>query len=246
MTRYFIKLQYNGTNYHGWQSQLSDDPTIQGDLQDAFSTILQETIEIVGCGRTDAGVHALDYYMHIDVEQELTVTLINRINKYLSKDIAVLSFHKVKPDAHARFDARSRSYQYHIHFDKNPFLNSSSFFYPYKDIDFDLLRESVTMLLEYTDFDTFCKSRTDVKTKKCKLTVSKWEVYEDRAVYNVSANRFLRGMIRLIVGMSLHVARGKISLEYVKSQMDKREILEKAFSVPANGLYLNDIKYPQL
>jgi tRNA pseudouridine38-40 synthase len=241
--RYFIKLQYDGSNHHGWQSQPTEIPTIQGDIEKAFSKILREKIEVVGCGRTDTGVHARDYYMHMDLDH-LDWKLFGRVNRLVSDNIALLNFKAVTDDAHARFDASSRSYEYHIHFQKNPFISGRSFLFPYKSYDRKKMKEAVAMLTEYTHFDTFCKSNTDVIEKVCEITRSEWVFNEDGAVYYVSANRFLRGMIRLIVGMSLQVARGQMELEYVKQQLSNQERLEKALSAPAHGLYLCDIKYP--
>lgn len=243
--RYFIKLQYDGSKHHGWQSQPTNIATIQGDIEKAFSKILREKIEVLGCGRTDTGVHARDYYMHMDLEH-LDWKLFGRVNRLLSENIALIDFIKVGDEAHARFDASSRSYEYHIHFSKNPFLNGRSYLFPYKNLDRDKMQKAVAMLTEYTHFDTFCKSNTDVIEKTCEITRSEWIFNEEGAVYYVSANRFLRGMIRLIVGMSLQVGRGKMDLEYVKQQLAKQERLEKALSAPAHGLYLCDIKYPYI
>lgn len=243
--RYFIKLQYDGSNHHGWQSQPTEIATIQGDIEKAFSKVLREKIEVVGCGRTDTGVHARDYYMHMDLEH-LDWKLFGRVNRLVSDNIALLDFKAVADDAHARFDASSRSYEYHIHFQKNPFLNGKSYLFPYKNYDRKKMKEAVAMLTEYTHFDTFCKSNTDVIEKVCEITRSEWVFNEKGAVYYVSANRFLRGMIRLIVGMSLQVARGQMELDYVKQQLSKQERLEKALSAPAHGLYLCDIKYPYI
>lgn len=243
--RYFVKLQYDGTHHHGWQAQLSEVPTIQGDIQYAFSTITRSNVEVVGCGRTDAGVHAKDYYMHIDLD-DLTPKLFGRVNKFLPPTISLLEYSQVDSMSHARFDAISRSYKYHIHFYKNPFLINRSYHFPYKDLNIKLLKESVEMLTDFTHFDTFCKTNTDVIEKKCNLTRSQWEVTDNGATYHVTANRFLRGMIRLIVGMSLQVGRGKLDLDYVKQQIKLQKPLVKALSAPAHGLYLCDIKYPYI
>jgi len=243
--RYFIKLQYDGSDHHGWQSQPTGIPTIQGDIEKAFSKILRQKVEVVGCGRTDTGVHAKDYYLHVDLEQ-LDWKLMGRVNRLLSDNIALLNFQKVDDEAHTRFDATSRSYEYHIHFRKNPFLNGKSYLFPYHRFDKKKMQESVEMLKEYTHFDTFCKSNTDVIEKVCTITRSEWVFNEEGAIYYVSANRFLRGMIRLIVGMSMQVARGQMELDYVKQQLSKQERLEKALSAPAHGLYLCNIKYPYI
>lgn len=242
--RYFIKLAYVGTDHHGWQYQPGGVKTIQGDIQNAIYTITRESVEVVGCGRTDTGVHAKDYYMHVDMSTGLDDRWLGRINKYLPDTIVLKHYREVAVDAHARYDAYSRSYEYHMHFDKDPFLRDRSYYMPYSDLQMDLLLQSAEMLLEYTHFDTFCKTNTDVKKKNCALTRSEWKIDDNKAVYHVTANRFLRGMIRLIVGMSIRVARGVISMEYVREQIEKQQPLDKAWSVPAHGLYLCNIKYP--
>lgn len=242
--RYFIKLQYDGSKHHGWQSQPTKVATIQGDIEYAFSTITRNKVEVIGCGRTDAGVHAKDYYMHLDLVEPMTWKLFGRVNNFLSDNIALLDFKQVADDGHARFDAISRSYQYHIHFSKSPFLLGRSHYFPYPRIDRELLQSSVNMLMDYTHFDTFCKTNTDVIEKNCEITRSEWEFFPGGAIYHISANRFLRGMIRLIVGMSLQVSRGKLDIDYVKQQLVDQMPIDKALSVPAHGLYLCDIKYP--
>lgn len=241
--RYFIRLKYDGAAYHGWQSQPGNVNTVQGTIEEVWSKLLREPIEIVGCGRTDTGVHALDYYIHMDSKVPIDERLLGRANMMLPKDIALVSLHEMPTETHARFDATSRSYQYHIHFNKDPFLQGKSYYYPFAELDKTKLQAAAQLLLEYEDFDTFCKTNTDVKTKKCYLTRSEWVFDGNRAVYHISANRFLRGMIRLIVGMCIQVATGKLDLDYVRQQMDTKLPLDKALSAPAEGLYLCDIKY---
>lgn len=243
--RYFIKLSYLGTNYNGYQIQ-PNDPSVQETIQEALSKVLRTDIEITGCGRTDAGVHAKDYIAHFDTGQKIPADFLKRINKCLPDDIVIASLSEVKEDAHARFDAIHRAYEYHIVFSKNPFEINTAYQFPFvKELDFEKLQAAAALLLNYTDFFTFCKTNTQVKTTLCTLMRSEWKIYEEekRMVFHIAANRFLRGMVRLIVGMCLNVAIGKVSLEEVKQAMEDKVRLSKSLSVPPDGLYLVDIRY---
>ena len=201
---------------------------------------------IVGCGRTDTGVHAQGYYAHIDIGSEVDIQqLIYRLNKILPMDIAIHDMIPLKDDAHARFDAMSRSYQYHLHTEKWPFA-AQSFYYTYDRPDINVLNQAAAVLLEYEDFTSFCKLRTDVKTMICHVTESQWSKQGDHYIYRITSDRFLRGLIRLIVGRCLNVARGKLSLEDVRYAMDHQKRLHYDWSVPAEGLCLCDIRYPYL
>jgi tRNA pseudouridine38-40 synthase len=246
LVRYFAELAYKGTHYFGWQRQ-PDRISIQETVEDAFSTILRTPIEVVGCGRTDTGVHAGQYFMHYDFEGEYPDNFLVRINKFLPRDIAIRRLIEVHPDAHARYDAVLRSYVYHIHFRKDPFLSGLSYHYPYSSfLDIGKLQEAAGLLLRYEEFFPFCKSDTDVKTMRCALKRSEW-VYsadEERLAFHISADRFLRGMVRLIVGMCLTVARGHTPIEVVKEALDEQKMLPKAWSVPPEGLFLSEVKYP--
>lgn len=244
--RYFLKLSYRGTNYSGWQIQPAD-PSIQEKITAGFSTILRTPIEITGCGRTDAGVHARGYVAHFDYKKTFPEDFLKRINHYLPEDIVIHSMSPVAMDAHARFEAIHRAYEYHIVFSKTPFDIDTAFYYPFsKELDFEKLQSAASLLLEYSDFFPFCKTNTQVKTMRCELYRSEWIInqQEGKMVFHISANRFLRGMVRLIVGMCLNVSSGKITLEEVKQAMDKQVRLTKSLSVPAQGLYLVDIRYP--
>lgn len=245
MTRYFIRLSYDGSAYNGWQSQPHlGTKTVQSTIENALSTFLREPIKLTGCGRTDTGVHALDYYAHFDFLQTFVEdTLIYRMNKILPVDIAIHSIFKVEADAHARFDAISRSYEYHLHTSKTPFA-VRSYYYVYEKPDLELLNEAAKLLLHYSDFTTFCKLNSDVSTKICKLTSCYWEQSGEAFVFKITADRFLRGMIRLIVGMCLQVARGKLTLDEVKDALEGNRRIGLDWSVPAIGLVLKDIKYP--
>lgn len=247
MARYFIKLSYCGTAYNGWQKQPhKNTSTVQGTLEDSLFTYLRSKIELTGCGRTDTGVHAMDYYAHFDFQTlEDVKSIIFRLNKILPSDISIQDIISMHDDAHARFDAVSRSYQYHLHTFKSPFADRS-FYYHYGVPDLDMLNEAAALILKYVDFTTFCKANTDVNTMFCKITESYWEQHGEHYVYKVTADRFLRGMIRLIVGMCLQVARKKLTLTDVAQALESKQRLNLDWSVPAIGLTLYDIKYPYL
>lgn len=237
-------MSYCGTKYNGWQVQPhKGTATVQGTLENAMTLYLRSPISLVGCGRTDTGVHAKDYIAHFDLNdlQDLP-SAVYRINKILPQDIAVHEIFKVDDDAHARFDAKSRSYQYDLHTEKSPF-HPNSFYYVYERPDIALLNEAAAIILQYSEFDTFCKMHSDVKTTKCRIDESFW--IQDGAYYRyrITADRFLRGMIRLIVGMCLQVARGKINLAEVHYALANKQKLALVWSVPADGLMLCDIKY---
>lgn len=243
--RYFAELAYKGTHFYGWQKQ-PDQISVQETLDQAFSTILDPNIEVTGCGRTDTGVHAKQYYMHFDFEGEFPEKFINRINKFLPKDIVIYRVFEVPPEAHARFDAVHRAYEYHFDFDKNPFRIDTAYYYHFADrLDKERMQEAAALLLKYEDFFPFCKTNTDVKTMRCQMFRSEFEFFPEqrRMVYHVAANRFLRGMVRLIVGMLLNVGLGKTNLEEVREALEKQQRLKRSYSVPPQGLYLCDIRY---
>jgi len=243
--RYFLELAYNGTRYCGYQEQ-PNGVTVQAAIQEALQILLRVPTKIVGCGRTDSGVHALQYYVHFDTDQELPSKFVHQLNSVIGKDIVFYKIIKVDKDAHTRFDAKSRSYQYVIDMRRNPFQQETAYYCRYaKNLDLNKMQAAAQLLLQYEDFTTFCKSRTETKTKLCDLRRSEWIFDEEKQqlIYKVTANRFLRGMIRLIVGMCLNVGKGKESLEDVKTALENKTILRHALSAPAHGLYLMDIKY---
>jgi len=247
LARYFIRLSYCGTAYNGWQNQPhAGTTTIQSVIENALFTFLRQKVDITGCGRTDKGVHARDYFAHFDIAPlDEIPTLIFRLNKLLPDDIAVHEIIEVAEDAHARFDATSRSYEYHLHTEKSPF-SSHSFYYTYDKPDIEILNKVAQLILRYRDFTTFCKFHTDVKTMICHITESRWEKIGNQYIYRIKADRFLRGMIRLIVGVCLQVSRGKLTIEEVKTAMSEKRRTGQDWSVPAEGLFLCDIKYPYL
>jgi tRNA pseudouridine38-40 synthase len=243
--RYFSELAYRGTRYNGWQRQ-PNAPSVQKAIEEAMATILGLATEVVGCGRTDAGVHASQYVMHFDHEGAFPKEFLRRLNKLLPDDIAIRSIWEVAPDAHARFDAVRRSYQYHITLDKSPFEPDTAWHFPfYEKLDLERTREAAALLLRYGAFQPFCKSNTDVHTMECALYRSEWVLDEAarRLTYHVSANRFLRGMVRLIVGMCLNVGLGKVELTDVQDALDRQVLLKKSWSVPPEGLFLTEVLY---
>lgn len=244
MARYFIHLSYCGTAYNGWQNQPhSGTKTIQGTIESVLSLLLRSEISIVGCGRTDTGVHASGYVAHLDTETIFDPEqLIYRANKLLPSDIAIHHIYPVDRSMHARFGAVSRSYQYHLHVVKSPFL-PFSYYYVYEKPDISKLNEAASLLLAYKEFFPFCKLHSDVKTMVCHLKESYWIQEGDNYIYKVTSDRFLRGMIRLIVGMCLQVSRGQLSIDDVKLSLDTQARLHQDWSVPAIGLMLYDIRY---
>jgi tRNA pseudouridine38-40 synthase len=244
--RYKIELCYDGTNFSGWQRQ-DNASSIQQVIEENMSRRIQEPIELVGCGRTDTGVHASHYVLHFDTDQALDIIeLKNTLNKMLPEDIGILSVSIVAADFHARFDAVERNYIYHIHAFKDPFRKRYSYYFPpIMNADFDLIMEAGQVILDYTDFNTFCKSNTDVKTKTCHLTHSVWEAdfKSGRFSYRIGADRFLRGMVRLIVGACLQVGLKKLTMEELKMALDQKVLLKRPLSVPPQGLFLSAVKY---
>jgi len=245
--RYFIELAYRGTPYFGWQRQ-PDRISVQEALENSLSTILNTPLEVVGCGRTDTGVHARQYFIHFDFEGAFPRGFLRRINKFIGPDIALLRLHTVDEEAHARYDATHRAYQYYLTFRKDPFRQDLAYFYSLPEkLDPNAMQRSVELLLKYDEFFPFCKSDTDVKTMHCDLRKAEWEVLSDQNwVFHIAADRFLRGMVRLIVGMSLNVGTGKVSLSEVEQAMDKQVRLKQAQSAPAHGLFLTEVRYPFL
>jgi tRNA pseudouridine38-40 synthase len=242
--RYFLELAYNGTRLCGWQRQ-PNAPSVQERIEDAFTLILRQPIELMGCGRTDTGVHARYYVAHFDFEGDFPKSFLQRANKMVGHDIALKKLSAMPDEAHVRFDAYSRSYEYHISFVKNPFTTETEWFFPlYTTLDTQAMQKAAEILREYEDFAPFCKTNSDAKTMKCQLSCSEWIFEGDKAVFYISANRFLRGMVRLIVGACVNVGLGQMSLEDLKTAMDEQSTLQKSYSVPPTGLFLTEVKYP--
>lgn len=242
--RYFIELSYNGKAYHGWQNQLNAI-TVQQVLEEALSVLLNTKIEVVGAGRTDSGVHSSQMFAHFDVENELDIsTLIYKLNSFLPNDIAVHEIYKVKEEAHARFDAISRTYHYKISTKKNVF----NYDYAYQlklPLDVEKMDEACKILFQYKDFQCFSKSNTDVKTYNCNIMEAKWIKDHNELIFIITADRFLRNMVRAIVGTMINIGLGKIEVEDLISIIESKDRSEAGYSVPAHGLYLVQIVYPE-
>ena len=243
--RYFIKLAYKGTNYFGWQYQ-PDAISVQETLNKALSTLLKTTIDILGAGRTDSGVHAKEMFAHFDYENEIdTQKIVHKLNSFLPKDIAIFDLIKVHNDAHARFDATKRTYEYLIHTKKNAFESDDSWYYSLP-LDVEKMNEACKILFEYTDFECFSKTHTDVNTFNCKIFEANWKQNEDKLVFTIAADRFLRNMVRAIVGTMINIGSGKVSLNDFRKIIESKNRSKAGFSVPAHGLYLTKIEYPYL
>lgn len=243
--RYFIEFAYNGKNYFGFQIQ-PDAISVQEILNSALSTLLREPIEIVGAGRTDSGVHAKQMFAHFDTKRTLdTAKLIQRLNSFLPQDIVINQFHSVAENAHARFDATSRTYNYHIHTYKNCFTHEGSW-YVHQSLNIQLMNEAAKMLLDYEDFQCFSKVHTDVKTFNCKISEAYWTQEDTCVKFTITADRFLRNMVRAIVGTLINVGLEKTTLADFRKIIESKNRSRAGFSVPAHGLYLVKVTYPYL
>lgn len=241
--RFFIQLSYNGTNYHGWQIQ-PNATSVQETLTNAIGVVLNDkSIAIMGAGRTDTGVHASQMFAHFDYEHEIdSKTIVHKLNSFLPKDIAVSNIILVDENAHARFDAKQRTYEYKINLTKNVFLDELSWYYN-KELNIDAMNEAATLLMEHIDFQCFSKVHTDVNTFNCKITKAFWKKENDQLIFTISADRFLRNMVRSIVGTLVYVGLGKISKADFQTIIESKDRKKAGFSVPACGLYLTEIKY---
>jgi len=243
MARYFIELAYKGTAYHGWQVQ-KNATGVQQLLNRALSLKLRDTIETTGSGRTDKGVHALQQIAHFDFERHLNPKhLVFQLNRVLPKDISAKNIYEVVPEAHARFDAELRSYVYKINRIKNPFLIDTSY-YRRGELDLDLMNQCAEIFKTTQDFESFSKVNTDVNHFRCNISRSKWMQYEDKLYYHVTADRFLRGMVRTLVGTMLDIGAGKTSLKDLGIIINNQDRKKAGRAVPAHGLYLTEVKYP--
>lgn len=241
--RYFIYFAYDGTRYHGWQIQ-PNGISVQEVLQKALSTLLREETGVVGAGRTDAGVHARNMVAHFDTERDVVPTqLAYKLNRLLPRDVAVYKVEPVAPDMHARFSATRRTYHYYIHTAKNPFCRAYSceLHYP---LDFELMNEAAAHLLEVDDFGAFCKANTDVKTTLCNVTEARWIQDSDTEWhFRISANRFLRNMVRAVVGTLVDVGRHRVSLGQFKAIVAGKSRSDAGESMPGNALFLEEVEY---
>ena len=262
MGRYFIHLAYNGANYNGWQTQ-PELPTVQETLEKALTTLLRQHIAVVGCGRTDTGVHASDFYAHFNVDmldvdtligpcdnvssyQRINIsTLTFKLNNLLPTDIVIYDIFPVADNAHARFDATARTYQYHVSDRRLPFRQGQYCRIYYKP-DIDLMNEAAKVLMEYEDFTSFAKLHTQVKTNICHLTRADWAEEEGGWVFTIRSNRFLRNMVRSVTGTLLDVGRGKLSIDGLREIIERKDRCAAGVSMPACGLFLTKVEYPYL
>lgn len=243
MYRYFIKLAYDGSDFHGWQMQ-ENAHSVQSELTDKLVLMLKEDLHIVGCGRTDTGVHARVFYAHIDINSKIEniVDFVYKLNSFLPKSIAVYDLYLVDNDMHARFSAKSRTYKYHISTRKNPFKEVFSYqFFP--KLDVYSMNMAAKLLLQYTDFTSFSKLHTQTATNNCNISHAKWEETDDMLVFTISADRFLRNMVRAIVGTLIEVGKGKMSIDDFKRVIESKDRGEAGFSAPAKGLFLHNVIY---
>ncbi|HEX9825181.1 MAG TPA: tRNA pseudouridine(38-40) synthase TruA [Flavobacteriaceae bacterium] len=242
--RYFIELSYNGKAYHGWQNQ-PNAISVQQVLEEALSVLMQTKIEVVGAGRTDTGVHASQMFAHFDVEFEIDIsTLVYKLNAILPNDIAIHDIFRVKEDAHARFDAISRTYHYKISTSKNVFTNDFAYRFQLP-LNVEKMNEACKILLRYKDFQCFSKSNTDVKTYYCNIEKAEWIEEQNDLIFIITADRFLRNMVRAIVGTMINIGLGKIQVKDLITIIGSKNRSEAGYSVPAHGLYLTQITYPE-
>lgn len=244
--RYFIKIAYNGKAYHGWQRQ-ENAVTVQQVLEEAVSTIFEVPVEITGAGRTDTGVHATEFYGHFDIEaaynEKGLEDKVFKLNSFLPPDIYIFSIFPVDPELHARFSAHSRTYEYIISRRKDPFRRELAWFV-HGPLDVELMNTAASVLMDYHDFTSFSKLHTQVKTNNCRIMEAYWEEQGHLLIFNIKADRFLRNMVRAIVGTLVDVGRKKVSVDEFRKIIEARDRSEAGVSVPAHGLFLVKIEYP--
>lgn len=247
MQRYFLELFFKGTHYSGWQIQ-KNAVSVQKKVNEAINTLLsRNNIETTGCGRTDAGVHATQFFAHFDSPEIISDTgsFVYHLNGILPADITAVYLHTVNQEAHARFDAVKRTYHYYIHSQKNGFLSEYSACY-FKKPDIALLQQVSNLLTEYSDFNSFCKSRAQSRTTLCKIYHAEWKEKNEFLIFEITADRFLRGMVRALVGTMADVGQQKLSVDDFKNILDAKDRRKAGHAAPACGLYLTKIEYPYL
>jgi tRNA pseudouridine38-40 synthase len=242
--RYFIEIAYSGQNYHGWQNQ-PDSITVQEVLENSLSTILRTKIKVMGAGRTDSGVHAKQLFAHFDYQKINSVDdLIFKLNSFLANDISVQNLFQVNDDVHARFSALEREYQYIVSLEKNPFTKDFSYQIYHKP-NIDLMNQAANELLNYKDFQCFSRSNSDVKTYYCDVKIASWKSLGNQLVFTIKADRFLRNMVRAIVGTLLDVGFEKTSLSEFQEIIKSKDRSKAGTSAPAKGLFLTKVIYPE-
>jgi tRNA pseudouridine38-40 synthase len=243
MPRYFLEVSYKGANYSGFQVQENAN-SIQEEIEKAFQVYFRRKIELTGSSRTDTGVHALQNFFHFDFDEEILPASLYNFNAILPGDIVTRNIFVVQPGAHCRFDALSREYSYHIYRQKNPFIEDRAYYYPYT-LDIEKLDAAAAIVASYTDFTSFSKRNTQVKTFECRVLKSRWQQEKDCLVYTVQSNRFLRGMVRGLVGTMLQVGRGRTSVDQFEKIIQGLDAANADFSVPGHGLFLMYVHYPE-
>jgi tRNA pseudouridine38-40 synthase len=242
--RYFFEITYDGAKYNGWQNQ-ANALGVQQVVEETLSKLLRDKISIVGSGRTDSGVHCIQQFFHADIQIEIKrQDFLQRLNSFLPKDIAIRDVLPVKPDAHARYDARERAYEYHMTTQKNPLLVGRAFYF-FKECDISMMNEAAALLVGEHDFTSFSKVKTDVNHFVCTIKKAHWTKNGDMIIFSISANRFLRGMVRAIVGTLLEVGTQKISIKEFQSIIKSKDRKKAGMNVPPEGLYLTQVKYPK-
>jgi len=245
MPRYFLKLTYRGTAYHGWQIQ-DNAHTVQAEMNEKISTLCEEPVNVTGCGRTDAGVHARNFYLHFDLQQPLTFgpqDFVFRLNRFLPEDIAAYGVWEVPSETHARFDVISRTYRYYISRQKDPFVQDTALIFTGR-LDVEAMQQAANYLLDYEDFTSFSKLHTQTTTNICRLAEAGWEQREKMLIFTITADRFLRNMVRAIVGTLLEIGKGKLKPEDMKTIIEAKDRSKAGFSAPAQGLFLEEVRYP--
>jgi len=242
MPRYFLEVAYKGTAYSGFQVQENAN-SVQAEIENAFAIYFREKIQMTGSSRTDAGVHALQNFFHFDFPLSIDSSALYSINSILPDDIVAKQLYTANDESHCRFDATYREYQYSIYKEKDPFLRGIAHYFPYT-LDMEKLREAAAVIMRYTDFTTFSKRNTQTKTFLCAIMKSEWLKKDNCYTYHVKANRFLRGMVRGLVGTMLQVGRGKININEFAAIIESRDCTQADFSVPAHGLFLLVVNYP--
>jgi tRNA pseudouridine38-40 synthase len=244
MQRFLLEIQFDGSNYHGWQIQQNAN-SVQAEINAALQILFQENVETIGCGRTDTGVHASQFFLHFDCTKELPKDFYYRINQILPSDISVLSIKKVEADFNARFDATSRTYQYFIHRNKNPFLIKYSWQYSLP-LNIQKMNKAAELLKNYNEFECFSKSNTQVNSFVCKIYLARWKQDENsNLIFEIEANRFLRNMVRAIVGTMIDIGKEKISIEDFCRIIESKNRSNAGASVPGKGLFLTKVIYNQ-
>jgi len=242
MRRFFLEVSYKGTAYSGFQSQQNTGRTIQAEVEKAWAILNREEVAMTGSSRTDAGVHALQNFFHFDFEGEVHPQFLYKINAILPADIVIRKLIPVSDDKHCRFDALSREYRYYIYRRKDPFLQERAFYFPYR-LSVEKMQEAAEIVKGYTDFTSFSKRNTQVKTFECRILESEWEMEEESLVYHVRANRFLRGMVRALTATMLQVGRGKLDMDGFRGVIESRDCTKANFAVPARGLFLEEVAF---